>query len=233
MKRLIPVFIKDFIKSQLVKQGSPDIFSLNSYSQEGEDLILNRFFEGKNSGFFIDIGAHHPIRFSNTYLFYKKGWRGINIDAMPESMRLFEMERPEDINIEQAIGSENKDAMFHIFNEPALNTFDPNEAKNVIDSGKYTLEKKMNLPIKTLSQVIDQLHIKSAIDFISIDVEGLDLEVLEGNDWDKYRPTVILIELLNFELENANEHKTVLFLRSKGYQIFAKTFNTVFFKTAC
>ena len=69
------------------------------YSQNGEDLILNRFLENKEKGFFIDVGAHHPIRFSNTYLFYKKGWSGINIDAMPGSMTKFNKIRPKDINI--------------------------------------------------------------------------------------------------------------------------------------
>ena len=81
----------------------PNMLPNICYSQNGEDLILNRFLENKKNGFYIDIGAHHPIRFSNTYLFYKKGWRGINIDAMPGSMDLFNKIRSRDINIEKEL----------------------------------------------------------------------------------------------------------------------------------
>ena len=79
-------------------------FATKSYSQEGEDLLLRRIFEHQKIGFYVDVGAHHPFRFSNTYLLYKRGWRGINIDAMPGSMRLFRKFRPRDTNIECGVG---------------------------------------------------------------------------------------------------------------------------------
>jgi FkbM family methyltransferase len=238
LKKFIPNSLKKYLVEKIVTNLKPNevIHLLNntnwklSFSQEGEDLILNRYFEGKKNGFFIDVGAHHPIRFSNTYLFYRKGWRGINIDAMPGSMNEFNMIRIEDINIEQAIGYQEAEATFHIFNEPALNTFDNTEAENVISSGMYKLKEKVSLSIKPIGNVLDQHQINSSIDFMSIDVEGLDLDVLRGNNWEKYRPEVILIELLNFELEEAERHETVIFLKSVGYKLFAKTFNTVFFK---
>lgn len=85
-----------------------DKFFEKSYSQEGEDLILKRFFSNKEKGFYIDIGAHHPKRFSNTYLFYSKGWNGINIDAMPGSMRLFNQIRKRDLNLEVPIAKKRK-----------------------------------------------------------------------------------------------------------------------------
>ena len=78
-------------------------FARRCYSQEGEDMILQRMFGQRREGFFVDVGAHHPFRYSNTYLFYKKGWRGINIDATPGSMREFEKYRPADINLEVAV----------------------------------------------------------------------------------------------------------------------------------
>ena len=74
-----------------------------SYSQEGEDRILQRLFENQTPGFYVDIGAHHPRRFSNTYIFYKQGWRGINVDATPGSMFLFRVFRKRDINLEIAV----------------------------------------------------------------------------------------------------------------------------------
>ena len=83
IKKNIIKFLPNAVKNELSKK--PEWANI-SYSQEGEDLILERFFEGKEIGFFVDIGAHHPMRFSNTYIFYLKGWRGINVDATPGSM---------------------------------------------------------------------------------------------------------------------------------------------------
>jgi len=103
--------------------------SLKSYSQEGEDLILLRIFEKKRIGFYVDVGAHHPFRFSNTYRFYLRGWRGINIDPMPGSMRLFNKFRKRDINLELAVGENEDTLIYYMFNEPALNTFDEGLAK--------------------------------------------------------------------------------------------------------
>lgn len=81
-------------------------FHTKSYAQQGEDLILREMLAYAQSGFYVDVGAHHPFRFSNTYLFYKQGWRGINIDAMPGSMKLFDRFRPRDINIQCGVAYE-------------------------------------------------------------------------------------------------------------------------------
>ena len=149
---------------------------------------------------------------------------------MPESMIEFNRLRPEDTNIEQAIGATEDEALFHIFNEPALNTFDPNEVKNILNTEKYSLIETKSLSVKPLYNVLQNQNITQPIDFMSIDVEGLDLEVLKGNDWNKYRPELLLIELLNFNISEASTHETVIFLNNMGYVLFAKTFNTVFFK---
>src|SRR5829696_7661265 len=100
-KRLVP---KSIWKSAAAyRHEMQDAYSRKSYSQEGEDLILERIFLEQKKGFYVDVGAHHPKRFSNTFLFYKLGWFGINIDAMPGSMSAFESARPRDINLEVAI----------------------------------------------------------------------------------------------------------------------------------
>src|SRR5581483_8094739 len=82
------------------------------YSQEGEDLLLARLFDGQKKGFYVDVGAHHPFRFSNTYLLYLNGWRGINIDAMPGSMAAFRKLRPRDINIECMVSQDPRPLRF-------------------------------------------------------------------------------------------------------------------------
>ena len=173
------------------------LYATKSFSQEGEDLLLKRIFEHKKNGFYIDVGAHHPFRFSNTYLFYKKGWKGINLDAMPNSMKIFEKYRPRDINLEIPVGKDGEKLVYYIFNEPALNTFDKNRIEAIVSKSVYTLIREMEIQIRSLKSILDEYLPKGQnIDFMSIDVEGLDFEVLKSNDWKKYRPEILLVESL-------------------------------------
>lgn len=206
-------------------------YATKSYSQEGEDLVLRRFFESQQSGFYVDVGAHHPFRFSNTYLFYKKGWRGINIDAMPASMRLFERLRPRDINLELPISDKAETLTYYAFNEPALNGFsrDLSNARHGKKGFKIIFQQEMQT--STLAEVFaNHLRENQAIDFLSVDVEGLDFEVLCSNDWGRFRPTVVLAELLSTEIESIATSQIGSFMQSVGYVAFAKTMNTVFFR---
>lgn len=106
LKIILPSSVVKFIVN--FKNNYLDGYALKSYFQEGEDMILRRIFERQSTGFYVDVGAHHPKRFSNTYFFYKKSWTGINVDAMPGSMKLFEKVRSRDINIEKPISSEKQ-----------------------------------------------------------------------------------------------------------------------------
>lgn len=121
VKHLFPKSVIQFILYFKIK--FIDGYATNSYSQEGEDMILRRIFGNQKNGFYVDVGAHHPKRFSNTYYFYKKGWRGINIDAMPGSMKAFDKIRRRDVNIEKPISDQKQLLTYFAFNEPALNGF--------------------------------------------------------------------------------------------------------------
>lgn len=202
-----------------------------SYAQEGEDLVLKRFFGDRQNGFYVDIGAHHPIRFSNTYLFYTEGWRGINVDAMPGSMDMFCKLRPGDINIEAAVNDETAQLVFHKFNEPALNTFSRSEAQKKDGLPGYHITGTVELETTTLATILDtHLTPGTRIDFLSIDVEGLDLPVLRSNNWNKYAPEMILVESLSNVLEGFSTNEIYQYLHYLNYQLVAKTFNTMFFK---
>jgi len=207
-----------------------DGFSLKSYSQEGEDMVLRRLFEGQKTGFYVDIGAHHPQRFSNTFFFYKKGWAGINIDAMPGSMKLFDKVRPRDMNLELAVSDKNEILTYFIFNEPALNGFSEELSKSRDGMGQYFIEKTMEIKTITLKKILDDnLRIGDQVDFLSIDVEGLDIAVLKSNNFNIYRPKVILIELLGKNLNEIVRHETTLWLKELDYLVYAKTVNTVIY----
>lgn len=212
-----------------VKIFFPNTYALKSYSQEGEDLILSRYFGDKKDGFYVDIGAHHPFRFSNTYIFYKKGWSGMNIDAMPGSMKLFRKFRKRDINLEIAVSDKSEELTYYAFEEPALNGFSK-ELSEGVRSKKYKILFTKKILTETLESILDRyLFSKQEIDFLSIDVEGLDYKVLKSNNWNKYRPKIVLVELLNFNYDNYKIDKCYELLTSNGYIFFAKTYNTGIF----
>jgi FkbM family methyltransferase len=209
--------------------GSELEYACRSYSQEGEDRVLDRFFGFREPGFYVDVGAHHPHRFSNTHLFYKRGWRGINIDAMPGSMVPFRRLRRRDINLEMGVGEISGTAKFFVFNEPALNTFDETTAK-AHTRPEWQVTRTIDVAIEPLSVILKQyLPAGTNIDFFSVDVEGRDLNVLKSNDWSLFRPEVILVESLGKDLSELQTDETVLFLKAVGYTPYAKTVNTFFF----
>jgi len=207
-------------------------YSKRSYSQEGEDMILRRLFEGQKTGTFVDVGAHHPMRFSNTLYFYKRGWRGINIEPNPEMIGLFKLLRKRDINVQCGISSKEDKLTYIQFDDPALNTFDRQLADERVQQTPYKIIGEKEIPVRQLKDVLEQ-HLSSgqAIDFLSIDAEGYDLAVLESNDWEKFRPTLILVEELeSLALDGEKKGKVEQFLSEKGYRFFAKTLNTLFFR---
>lgn len=209
-----------------------DIYHRKSWAQEGEDLILERYFSSQSEGFYVDVGAHHPLRFSNTYRFYKKGWRGVNIDAMPNSMTEFNRVRSRDINVEVPVSADSKVLPYYIFNEPALNGFDAElaEGRNQANN-TYYIERTEYLETRRLSEILDE-HLREGqkIDFLSIDVEGFDLEVLKSNDWQKYRPGMVLVEVFGGSLPAVIDSDINKFMIHRNYELYAKTVNTVFYK---
>jgi FkbM family methyltransferase len=233
MTDILKTILPDPIIKLLIrlKEKHPDSFVLKSYSQEGEDMILRRVFENQVTGFFVDVGAHHPKRFSNTYFFYKRGWSGINIDAMPGSMKAFEKYRPRDINIEKPISSKKQVLTYYAFNEPALNGFSKEISESRDGLNNYKIEFTKDIETTTLEEVLDlKLPPKQIIDFLSVDVEGLDFDVIKSINLKKYKPRVILAEILGAnlaEIENTDIYK---YLAGEKYDCYAKTVNTVIFK---
>ena len=198
-----------------------------SFSQEGEDLLLKRIFERQSCGFYVDIGSHHPQRFSNTYLFYLCGWRGINIDPLPGCKERFDLLRALDLNLEIGVANETGLLTYFSFEEPALNTFDSEVAR---DRACSLLEKR-EISVYPLRTILDK-HLPPGvvIDFMSIDVEGLDLAVLRSNDWSRFRPRYILAEALGMcDVRDVMQSEIHAYMELVGYSFYAKTVNTLFF----
>lgn len=216
-----------------------DAYYRVSFAQEGEDLLLLSLFEGQSSGFYVDVGAHHPRRYSNTLALYNRGWSGINIDAMPGSMQPFRETRARDINLELAISDERRVLTYYEFSEPALNGFDPDLARRRaghVPAGQspeaaFRIVAERQIQTVTLAEVLtEHLPAGREIDVLTVDVEGLDFSVLASNDWRRFRPTVILVEDPDVvSLDALAGSRVARFLRERGYVPLCKTRLTLFF----
>jgi FkbM family methyltransferase len=227
-KRFIPKGLLEPIRS--IRKKLFDDYSLKSYSQEGEDMILHRIFADKPHGFYVDVGAHHPRRFSNTYFFYKRGWRGINIEPNPEVFRLFQSDRARDKNLQLGVSSSKGQITYYQFDEPALNTFDREVVNSRLVNTQYKLTSTSEVDVERLDQVLSNyLPLDTQIDFLSIDVEGFDFAVLKSNDWERFRPKCVLVEALDSSLADVIGGEIFEFMKSQQYVLYAKTYNTLFF----
>lgn len=223
------------VKKIIARLGSklaPQIrYLAPAYSSEGEDLILKRIFDNKQNGTYVDVGAHHPFRVSNTYIFYKKRWKGINIDPNPGSKAMFDRYRPQDTNLEMGVSLTRQHLTYHIFNDPALNTFSPDKVKEYTQDPKYKVIGEKQIETWPLGDILDKyLPAGTPIDFLTIDAEGLDMDVLRSNNWQKYRPAYILVESNPFLLGDMYNTELGKFMQAAGYDIFAKTYYTYIFR---
>jgi FkbM family methyltransferase len=197
--------------------------------QEGENIILERIFCKKKKGFYVDVGAHHPIRFSNTLNLYQRGWNGINIEPNEETIKVFNKMRPRDINLNIAISTMKNSCVYYKFKEAALNTTDINILKMRERQG-YKCIKKIDVQTQTLSQVLSKYcKINSAIDILKIDVEGKELDVLKSNNWKKFIPEIIICEIINVDIVKMLNNSVYKFLKSKNYLLYCKLIQNVFF----
>lgn len=202
---------------------------IRTYSQEGEDRLTDRLLGGRENGFYIDIGAHHPRRFSNTYYFYRKGWSGINIEPNPELYKLFSKWRPRDINLNAGLYSKPMELKYYYFEEPALNTFSEDIAAQHL-TAQHKLVKTENIAVTTLSKALEGVQVPEFIDFMNIDTEGSEWEIIRTNDWTRIRPELLLIELKAETIERLLDSDMVKFLKGFKYRLIAKLFNTVIFR---
>ncbi len=216
------------------KEPDPNLeFIFKSYSQDGEDMIIRSFFEEMSAlnGFYIDVGAFHPYRYSNTCYFYNRGWRGINIEPTPSAIHLFNQHRPEDINLNIAIGGHKEELTFYCFNEPALNSFSKSLSEERDGEKQYFITDRIPVMVYPLHEILTKyVPSEQTIHFMSIDVEGLDLVVLQSNNWKKFRPTYLLVEDIFEYLDQTNQSEVYHYLISLNYKAVAKTSRTLIFK---
>jgi FkbM family methyltransferase len=197
------------------------------YSQFGEDLHIRSFY-GRlahdrgivvNNGCIVDVGAYRPIAFSNSYGFYRQGWHSINIDPTPGSMRIFDKVRSRDTNLEVAIGPSDGAGTFYLFGIPSVwNTMDAEAAERATQATRIT-PRKIEIQIRRLATILDEHLGGRSFELLSIDAEGLDIEILKSNDFTKYPPRLILIETNDVDVNRLASHPVVVYLAGFGYHL--------------
>ena len=177
-----------------------------SYAMDGEDLAIDQYIGKKEEGFYVDIGAHHPIHRNNTQLLFNRKWSGINIDVNQFSVDLFNFLRPKDLNLLTAISDQEGEITFYYQKQfSQLNTTDKKIA-NEHFSGNF---KERPVQCKTIQNILENSKYKGIkIDFLNIDVEGAEMKVLKTLDFKIYDPSIICIEILGYTNLNHNERET-------------------------
>ena len=198
-----------------------------SYSMDNEDTAVLNYFKNKRNGFYVDVGCYHPIHRNNTYLLHKKNWNGINIDTSEFSIDLFNFIRPKDLNYNCAIS--NKNEIIKVFYQKKLSqlsTTEIDQAKNVFQGNI----KEKKIEAFTLDEILNKSKYRNTkIDFLDIDVEGADLNVLEGLSFDKYNPELICVEIHEKEVKLS---KIYNFLTEKKYKLIWSGIFSHLFKRA-
>ena len=169
-----------------------------SYSFNAVDLIIDYMFKEKKNGIYLDVGAQHPISNSNTYLLFKRGWNGINIDLDIKNIELFNLVRPDDINLNHAISSSSmKKKLYFYHDKSPINTLNhevSNYQKAIVKEIKTVTTTSLNILLK-------KLNFDKHIDYMNVDVEGHEIDVFNGFDLEKYKPSVISVEFLDLKMK--------------------------------
>jgi FkbM family methyltransferase len=213
-------------------QITPEQLPYLYFSQFGEDLIINNYFGGKPNGFFVDIGAHHPFHYSNSFALYLRGWTGINVEPDPRPIALFKQIRERDTTLNIGIAKGRGKLPYYQFKSGEINTFNREQAERLDRDLRFDTRIIATTDVATLPlrEVLKKYAADQPIDFLSVDTESLDLEVIESSDWEKFRPRLVLVEDLHFDCERLQDSAIYGFMKSQGYRLMAKTLATLIFE---
>ena len=207
-------------------------FFKDTLSQDNEDLFIKKFFNNKNKGTYLDIGCFNPLLWNNTYLLYKKGWNGINVDIQKINIDLFNIARPDDTNICCALHDKKKNLNLYNLkgenNSPVMTTDKSHAKKMSFLFNKNIIKKKIKTV--TFSEMVKNYNIKiKNIDFLNIDTEGSDFKILKSINIKKYKPKLICIEISEFT-KKSDKKKILNYLKSNNYKFIYKKSISSFFK---
>jgi FkbM family methyltransferase len=187
-----------------------------SYSTNFEDVILNRVFQDQSQGFFVDVGAAHPVFENDLKALYDRGWRGINIEPITAFFHELAAQRPEDRNLNVAISESSGEIVVHEVVGTGLSTCEPEAAEHARQQGYEVIAR--SVPTMTLREILTDAAAPRDISVLKVDVEGLELSVMRSNDWDRFRPKLIVAEVTFPETPVRRPDHVGPFLEAQGYR---------------
>ena len=211
-----------------------------SYAQTGEDLIIDSAL--KMSGIvtpsYLDIGTYHPIYSNNTYLFYRRGSRGVCIEPNPEMFRIIKKKRKNDLCLNVGISSTTNDsANYYVMTSKFLNTFNKEGADEAVANDKLKtrqkIEQVIKIPLVTVNSILEK-YLPNGVDILSVDAEGYDISILTSLDFNRFHPKVICVETLRYDADGTLQKNSEIneFLTGQGYSLYADTcVNSIFLKS--
>lgn len=187
-----------------------------SYSQNAEDVLLWRALGHVTNGFYIDVGANDPVEHSVTKAFYERGWHGISIEPLPAFHDEFELQRPRDINLAIAAGA--TDGELTLYDVPDVRGWasPDHTVAEMHRAGGHSIAE-LTVPVRTLASVCAE-HVQGDIHFLKIDVEGFEGEVLQGMDFARWRPWVLVIEATLPGSRETNHASWEHLVSTRGYR---------------
>tara|TARA_Y100000389_G_scaffold163700_1_gene167061 strand:+ start:207 stop:887 length:681 start_codon:yes stop_codon:yes gene_type:complete len=185
-----------------------------TYSMDREDVFIADYFKNKKKGFYVDVGCYHPLHRNNTFLLYKKGWEGMNIDIHNFSIELFNYLRPNDRNYNFAVSNKNELVEMYFQKELSqLSTIEKDQAKKVFQGNIKT----KSIQAYTLDKILNFSKLENIkIDLLDIDVESADFKVLQGLSINKFEPELICVEIHE---KNIDKSETYKLLNNYGYKL--------------
>jgi len=200
-----------------------------SYAQAGEDLVLDFLCNHQPSGFYVDVGCNHPIRGSNTYRLYRKGWRGICVDAAAKFRPMYEAKRPRDRFVQAAVSDRSGTIEFHHFAADELSSIG---GERLADVAGYTPVSIDIIEARTLASILEEADAPAEFEILSVDVEGHDEQVLRSTDLGRFRPRIIVTELNGTDLDigDLSSHAVSRLLATHGYRPIAVHWSNVFYR---
>lgn len=211
--------------------SSPKLYQI-TFAQNGEDMIVRALFEnlGITRFSYLDIGAYDPIHFSNTYLHYRAGCRGVCVEPDATRCSLIQQKRPGDVCVNAGIGVTSEVKDFYVMTHATLSTFSKEAAEGVASMEGHRIERVEQIQLLNFDQIVRD-NFAETPDFVSLDIEGGELDILRSIDFQAHRPKVWCIETINYaRLEEQGKRNDILkFMLKQGYVIYADTWiNTIF-----
>ncbi|MDR5743734.1 FkbM family methyltransferase [Caballeronia sp. LZ029] len=205
-------------------------YSKAGFSHWGEDFIVEFIFSSVMDGRYLDIGCFHPALYSNTMRLYRKGWSGVNVDPNPFMIKQCLAMRPRDVSLNKAVGKEHGSIEYYSFHDWASsNTASPEFARVIAENQNLDMPVGKSVELVTLSEIMAEHFSDRTPEFVNIDVEDLDVDVLQSGDWSRYRPKVIAIEDIKFSSDAPDDSAIYRFLKAQGYRMFSRCVYTSFF----